>query len=224
MREEAIPAEMHDRLVERIVDARPPGRPVIVGIGGMAGSGKTMLARNLARLLENRGEPVCHVGIDEFHHPKAHRYRRGADSPEGYYRDSFDLHAFAEGALRPVFEAASFPVRFQVRHLDLARDVEDRRFATLPADGVLLAEGVFLFRPELVRFLHLRIHVHADVDVVMERVRRRDLAVLGSLAAIERRYREKYLPGERLYEDEVRPRDLADIVLDNTDPANPVLS
>lgn len=38
-----------------------------------------------------------------------------------------------------------------------------------------------------------------------------------------RSVRAKYLPGERRYVDEVRPAERADVLVDNTDPAAPVL-
>lgn len=216
-------AAAHCQLVEEILRRRSDGRILIVGINGIAGSGKTTLAKSLAELLERKGVRACRVSVDDFHHPKQHRYRRGMASPEGYYHDSVDYGAFAEGALRPAFEATRFPVRCQTRHLDLESDKEDRRFEMLPAGSVLLAEGVFLFRPELVGFMHVRIYVHAELDVILKRVLRRDLDVLGSVEAIAARYRDKYLPGETLYHDEVSPQTLADFVLDNTDPENPVL-
>lgn len=215
---------VYSDLVGQILKLRPNSRLIVVGINGMAGSGKTTLAEALTGLLEQDGIRTCRVSVDDFHHPKKHRYRRGIASPEGYYHDSINYSAFAEGALRPAFEAMQFPVRCQTKHLDLERDKEDRRFAMLPEGSVLLSEGVFLFRPELANFMHLRVYVHAEVEVILKRVQQRDLNVLGSAEAITARYRDKYLPGEKLYHDEVSPQKLADFLLDNTDPTNPVLS
>lgn len=211
-------SESHRSLADHLTARRLSGRPLVVGIDGRAGSGKTTLAAGLADALGESGIAVCRVSVDDFHNPKRHRYRRGESSPEAYYRDSFDYRAFAEGALRPVFEADRFPVRCQTRLLDLERDEEDVRFQELPGNGVLLAEGVFLLRPELVRYMHVRIFIHADEDVILKRVQRRDLEVLGSLDAVTARYREKYFPGEQLYRDEVAPETLADILVDGNDP------
>lgn len=212
-----LAAEAYEGLADHLIARRPPGRPLVVGINGMAGSGKTTLAGALAAVLERKGVESCRVSVDDFHNPKRQRYRRGETSPEGYYHDSIDYRTFAESALRPVFEAERFPVRCQTKLLDLERDERDLRFSELPARGILLAEGVFLFRPELLRYLHLRLYLQAEVEVILGRVRRRDLATLGSAEAVERRYREKYLPGERLYLAEVAPESLADVLVDGNE-------
>jgi len=65
--------------------------------------------------------------------------------------------------------------------------------------------------------------LHVDFDVVLRRVLARDGARMGGTAEAERRYRTKYLPGERRYVTEVRPAEHADLVIDNTDPVAPVL-
>jgi uridine kinase len=217
-------ASTYRDLIGAILKRRQSCTALVIGINGMAGSGKSTLAKELAGLLEQGDIPTCRVSVDDFHHPKKRRYRLGVASPEGYYHHSINYAAFGEGALRPAFEASQFPVRCQTKHFDLERDEEDRRFEMLPERGVLLSEGVFLFRPELANLMHMRIYVHADVEIIMKRVLKRDMSVLGSAEAITARYGDKYLPGEKLYHDEVSPQKLAHILLDNTDPANPVLA
>lgn len=211
-------------MVDAIMACRARHGLVVVGINGMAGSGKTTLAGALAARLKREAVEVCPVSVDDFHNSRAHRYRRGALSPEGYYRDSINFEAFRDSLLRPAFEAAHFPVACRTKHWDLQRDKEDRRDAELAEGSVLLTEGIFLFRPELARYMHLRIYVHADEAVIIDRVRRRDLALFGSADAIEARYRTKYLPGERLYHSEVAPQNVAHFHLDNNDVQNPMLT
>jgi uridine kinase len=57
-------------------------------------------------------------------------------------------------------------------------------------------------------------------DEVLRRGVARDRA-FGSAAEAERRYLTKYIPGEQRYLDEIRPRDRADVVITNEDPADP---
>lgn len=217
-------AHVYDELLEAILKRRLRHPLVVVGINGVAGSGKTMLAKALAGLLEQKNIPTCHISVDDFHNPKEHRYQLGIASPEGYYRHSINYNSFAEGALRPAFQASQFPIRCQTKHFDLDRNEEDRRFEMLQEGSVLLSEGVFLFRPEMANLMHIRIYVHADIEAIMKRVLQRDIAVLGSAEAIAARYHDKYIPGENIYHNEVFPQKLADFLLDNTDPANPNLS
>ena len=44
----------------------------------------------LAQFIETQGRAVIRASIDGFHRPRAERYKRGKDSSEGYYEDSFD--------------------------------------------------------------------------------------------------------------------------------------
>ena len=213
--------QFYQSLVDFILHKKRSGYALIVGINGADGSGKTMLAGNLSRLLKEAGYPVCRVSVDGFHHPRKHRYRRGEESPEAYYHDSINYKAFADKALKPVFKAQTYPVQCQIKLLDLAQDKEDMRFQDVDENTVVLAEGVFLFRPEIYPFLHTTIFVRADFGAILERVKVRDLDTLGSAAKIQERYERKYIPGQKLYFEEIKPEKLADIVIDNTNFESP---
>ena len=51
----------------------------------------------------------------------------------------------------------------------------------------------------------------------------RDRSLLGGLAAARERYAQRYLPGQALYLRECRPKEHANVVIGNEDPANPAL-
>ncbi|WP_202409273.1 hypothetical protein [Deinococcus xianganensis] len=70
-----------------------------VAVDGVDGAGKTALADELAGRVRALGRPVVRVSIDGFHQPRAARYARGRTSPEGFYRDSYDLAALAREVL-----------------------------------------------------------------------------------------------------------------------------
>lgn len=87
-------------LTQRLVAAveRSPGR-VLIGIDGPDAAGKSTLADGLAAAL---ARPVVRLSADDFLRPRTDRYRRGELSPEGYYRDSVDLEAFADACRNAV--------------------------------------------------------------------------------------------------------------------------
>ena len=187
--------EVVQTLADLIAAARRP-HPLRVGIDGADAAGKTTLAGELTALLEDRGRrPVLRASIDDFLHPRSARYRRGPESPEGYYLDSFD-HA----ALRA----------HVVGHAD-------------PADAVVLVDGVFLFRPELADLWDFRVLVEVDFDELLRRGIERDGDRWSSPDEAQRRYLTRYLPAQRRYFDEVEPARAADAVLENTDPEAPSL-
>jgi len=199
--------------------ARP--HPVRVGIDGPDAAGKTILADELALPLRDRRE-VIRASIDGFHRPQAQRFRRGPDSPEGYYEDCFDFPALRASLLDPLGPRGNREYCRSV--FDLQAD-RPRIEASMVAaeDAVLLFDGVFLTRPELQDAWDFRIFVSVDLEEALHRAIRRDAALLGSPEAVVRRYRTRYMPGQRLYLAAARPEWTADAVVYNDDPVRPSL-
>jgi uridine kinase len=92
-----------------------------------------------------------------------------------------------------------------------------------PRSALLLFDGVFLQRPELRDGFDLSIFVGVSFEEVLRRALERDVPLLGARDEVERRYRTRYIPGQRLYVADTRPDDTADVVVRNEDPAAPVL-
>ncbi len=196
------------------------GHPVRVGVDGVGASGKTTLADELAARLAESGRDVIRASIDGFHHPRPHRIRRGADSVEGYYHDSFNYPAVCEEILQPLGPDGERRVRRAVYDFRVEQPV-DSPIETVAADAILIFDGMFLFRDELNWHWDYRIFTHADFDVTLERAIERDLSLFGSEEEIRRRYASRYIPGQQMYLDLVQPVDKADVVLHNNDPAIP---
>ena len=82
---------------------------------------------------------------------------------------------------------------------------------------------MFLQRPELRDGFDLSIFVAVSFEEVLRRALERDVPLLGPRDEVERRYRTRYIPGQRLYVADARPDATADVVVRNDDPAAPVL-
>jgi uridine kinase len=211
--------ELLDRLAGAI-ESVTTAHPLRVAVDGPPAAGKTTLADELALVLRNRGREVIRSSIESFLLPRAQRYRRGEDSPEGCYHDSFDFDALHRVLLDPLGRDGDR--RFQQAVYDRDTDTAlSPRVTTAVADAVLLFDGVFLLRPELIDRWDLRIFVSAAFAETLARARIRDLASLGSAAGVEQRFRNRYLPSQQHYFDTVRPTDLADIVVHNDEPEQP---
>ena len=89
------------------------------------------------------------------------------------------------------------------------------RQAVLASDGLLLVDGIFLLRPELNDLWMFRIFVHIDLE---ESIRR---GVARDGPETEHLYRRRYVPGQRLYLESVRPAALADVVLSRGPASRP---
>jgi uridine kinase len=209
-------------LVSRLAGAlsgRDPGRPLLVAIDGPDAAGKTMLADELVEPVGSRAE---RIGIDGFLRPRRERHLGRAATPEGYYRDAFDIERFRAHVLEPLAPAGDRLVRVSTYdyQADVTRLGQPCRFA---ADSIDLVDGVFLQRPELADAWDVVVYLHVSAAETMARAVERDAAVFGSVAETERRYRDRYLPAQRLYLDEAEPERRAHVVIDNGDPAAPVV-
>jgi uridine kinase len=183
-------------LVERmagLIAAVQRSRPVRVAIDGPDAAGKTTLADELAPALRVRGRTVIRASIDGFHRPRAERYRRGEDSAQGYYEDSFDHAALRQELLDPPGPGGTRRYRRAVFDFRLdARQAAPSMIA--PEDAVLIFDGVFLLRPELIESWDLTVVVAVSFDETLRRALDRDVALFGSREEVERRYRSRYVP------------------------------
>ncbi|MEV0288832.1 MULTISPECIES: cytidylate kinase family protein [unclassified Kribbella] len=196
------------------------GHPTRVALDGVPAAGKTTLADELAVVLRADGREVVRATIEDFLTPRSVRYRRGEDSAEGCYHDSFDFEAMHRVLLDPLGPGGDRKVRTAVydKLTDTAR-VEP--MVTAPADAVLLFDGVFLMRPELVERWDLRIFVSAAFEKTLDRARTRDRTTTKSAGEVEQRYRSRYIPSQQFYFDTVRPTEHADVIVHNDDPQRP---
>jgi uridine kinase len=210
-----------EMIADRIASPAPT-HPVRVAIDGPDASGKTILANALSKAFARRSREVIRASIDGFHLPRRQRYRRGKDSPEGYYLDSFDHQAIRAELLRPLGPGGS--LRYRRATFDFRENVPSLTATQIAkSDSILVFDGVFLLRPELIDLWDFRIFLFVDYAEVLRRVAVRDRELFGSSEAALDRYRTRYIPGQMIYFMTVRPWTLADIVLDNSIPASPVI-
>lgn len=200
-----------------LIDASRIGQRILVAIDGVDAAGKTTLADAVADRLLRR---AVRVSVDDWHHPRELRLRRGEDSPEGYYLDAFDVDGLIEECLQP-FAAGATPIR--TARFDHRSDrVVDVQQAVSP-DAALVVDGVFLLRPELRARWHVRVHLHVPEPVTLARAVVPDRDLFGSEEQVRSRYERRYLPGQALYRQAAAPLDAADVLVDNSDPAHPVV-
>jgi uridine kinase len=208
--------ELISRLAEAIRSITT-AHPLRVAIDGPPAAGKTTLADELAVVLRARDRDVIRATIDDFLFPRAQRYRRGQYSAEGCYFDAHDHATLCRVLLDPLGPGGDR--RFQHAVYDRDTDTPSSPLATTaPADAVLLFDGVFLLRPELIDRWDLRIFVSVPFEQTVDRARDRGTALAGSTAdttEIERSWRNRYIPSQQLYFATARPTDHADIIVYN---------
>ena len=201
-----VVSEERTRLLERVaraVTTAGTNCTVLVGIDGASGAGKSTFADELARTLARTGRTVVRAGIDSFHRPRVERYRLGRDSAEGYYRDSHDLPALRGQLLDPFARGAG---GYRAAVFDEPSDSPVHEpLVPVPPHAVLVFDGLFLHRPELVAYW--------DVSVFLLAPERRAAQALPG----------RYVEGQAVYEGEASPFARATLVIDNDDFVNPTL-
>ena len=148
-------------------------KPLIIGIAGGTGSGKSTVARNVAQALHT--ESVAFIDMDAYylnfaHLPYAERKKINWDHP-----DAFDwplliaqLQRLAAG------ESIDKPVYDFVNHTRTDQTV------LVPSAHVVVVDGILLFSDGRVRDLcDVKVFVDADPDIRLIRRIRRDTAKRG---------------------------------------------
>jgi uridine kinase len=183
---------------------------LVIGIAGPSGSGKTTVADALARRLGPAGCAV--VRVDDYYRELAHlpieqRARWNFDAPDAIEHELLiaDVEALIQG------RAISSPVYSFSEH---TRTGETRSVA--PAAHIIVEGILALHWRELRDMMDLRVYVHADERVCLERRMRRDIEERGrDPDGVLRQWQETVWPMHVLY---VLPtRAYADMVLDGND-------
>lgn len=148
-------------------------RPLIIGIAGGTGSGKSTVAKRVAESLP--GAQVAFIDMDAYYRDHRHltleeRRRVNWDHPDAF--DTALLAEHLEALSRG--EAIDKPVYDFVSHLRAPETVRIH-----PAD-VIVIDGILLLVDERVRnACDVKVFVDTDADVRLIRRIRRDMAVRG---------------------------------------------
>jgi uridine kinase len=186
----------------------PPHKPLIIGIAGGSGSGKSTVARKVAEALKQSS--VAFLDMDAYyrnfsHLPMEERKRVNWDHPE-----SFDTELFAsqvrdlcvgKSVDKPVYDFVSHTRSSRTERVD-------------PAD-VLVLDGILLFVDEMMRALcDVKVFVDADADIRLIRRLKRDVQKRGrTLEEVMTQYLEtvhpmhlQFVEPSKRYADVIVPR------------------
>ncbi len=148
-------------------------RPLIIGIAGGSGSGKSTVARRVAEALS--AASVAFIDMDAYYRNHAHlsmeeRRRINWDHPESFDFELLVAHLSRVGA----GDGLDKPVYDFVTHTRSAATV------SVPPADVIVVDGILLFVDESVRRLcDVKIFVDADADIRLMRRIKRDMAKRG---------------------------------------------
>src|SRR4051794_15322714 len=183
-------ADVLDELVGEIRHNYPRGR-VAVAVDGLTGSGTGPFADDLADAFRRTGAQVVRASIDAFALPEP----AGEAAASRLYSDGQNYPAFLDGLVRPFRREKPFA---------LAPGEQPQE---LQGDAVLIVDGVFLLRPELIGSWNSTVVLFVPAEEAFSRAGLDPASVRAQ--------------AEELYLDRVQPRVKAIANVDNTDPEHP---
>lgn len=197
--------------------------PVRVAIDGAGNAGKTTFANELVEPLEKLGRPVIRSTIDGFHNPPEIRRRQGKFSPKGYFEDSYDYPQLKKYLLDPLGPNGNLEYKESVYNFRINKPtyVETR---TADKNSILIFEGIFLFNQHLFDYWDYKIYIDVSFDITLERAIVRDKDFFGGKENVIQIYKKRYIPGQEMYLSMRNPIGISDIVLNNNDYRNPIVT
>jgi len=205
----------------RVAGLRP--ERLRVAIDGLTCAGKTSFGHELAAALRKLGRPTARASFDDFKNPWREAREQGYDrlSGEGYYRNAYDFPSATGLLLAPAGRGGSGVLVLCAHDPLTGEDHRDKTVAT-PAGTVLIVDSVFAFRPEYSEYWDYRIWLEVGAAAALRRGITRDTPMEGAAEA-ERVHRDRYHAAEAIYQAEVDPLLVADLLIDNGDIAAPVI-
>ncbi len=184
----------------------PPPSPIVIGIAGGSGSGKTTVANVILQKVGTRR--IAYIPHDAYYHdlqqlPPAQRALVNFDHP-----DSLDTPLMVEHIKQlKAWQPVEIPI------YDFTTDSRTNRTIHMEPQLVILVEGILIFaEPELRKLFDVKIFVDTDADIRFIRRLKRDITERGrSTESVIRQYLETVRP---MHMDFVEPsKRYADIII-----------
>lgn len=180
---------MFDELVARIEKLSGAKRPVVVGISGFAGAGKSTLADRLAKHFGISGGQI--VRLDNLYNPLP----RG---PEMF--DDYDWNLLTQ-----ILKDARSSDRLKYQGRGFYNEQLD---FDEPMPKILIVEGIRLYRKELMEFFDMSVWIDCPPELALERAKVRDTEQ-GHDAEYMKRWDAEWAPLSQQYYETYHPEKLA---------------
>jgi uridine kinase len=203
-----------DEVVRKILERRaniPDTRSLLVGVSGIDGCGKGYLAAQLQAHLALHGVIPAILNVDGWLNLPQKRFDQSAPAVN-FYENAIRLDQFFSQLVLPLKDRRSI-------HL-VADFVEEtasnyRKHTYDYNDvAVVLAEGIFLFKPQYRKYFDLAIWIDCSFATALARAIERaqeGFSAANTIAA----YDTIYFPAQRIHLAQDKPRENADLILEN---------
>lgn len=182
--------------------------PLIIGVAGGSGSGKTTVVRRICEALgEDRVILLQHDFYyrDLSHLPLEERYKHNFDHPSSLETELLIRHLNALSSGYPV----------EVPMYDFAQHIRMEETRTVAPKDVILIDGILIFsEPELLSLMDIKIFVDTDSDIRLLRRLKRDInergrtveSVINQYQTYVRPMHLEFVEPSKRYADVIIPR------------------
>lgn len=212
-------SELLDDIVSRILKIVKKGALTIVGIDGKGCSGKSTIAKSIYSAICQLEIPCCAISIDDFCNPRELRYADDILESLQVYHHNFDEELF-DGILETAHSQDQLAIEVMTLHV-MSNTYSTPINIHLPPGGILLVEGIHLFKLQRQKYFDLAMMIHIDDEVQLKRALIRDPDRGVRKEDIVKKYQGRYIPSYRHYLTVDKPFKQADMIIDNNDPADP---
>jgi uridine kinase len=209
-----------DPLLSAIVARRkqiPAERALLVGISGIDGSGKGLVAAKVAASLgeaagiTDPGYNVAAVGSDGWLNLPQVRFDR-EDPAEHFYEHAFRFEEMFETLILPLRENRAIDLRMNFTE-ETATEYREHRYQFRAIDIILL-EGIFLLKKSLRHHFDLTCWVDCSFETALARAVKRCQEGLPPLETV-RAFTTIYFPAQQIHFERDAPQPAADFILRN---------
>ncbi|HSH31098.1 MAG TPA: hypothetical protein VK963_00310 [Candidatus Saccharimonadales bacterium] len=183
-----------EQIAAEIKQNPPTRKPILIGIEGFGGSGKTTVAERLKTALGN----AYVIGIDDF----IVKERLLEHSPEEV---GFDRARLEQQVLVPAHNGQ--PIKYQ--RLEWVENRLSDPISVPPVD-CLIIEGISSCHPDIAKYYDYKIWVEAPIEVAKQRGKQRDAGNENE------QHWDLWAKNDLAYQAKYHPEQQADFVIDNT--------
>jgi uridine kinase len=155
------------------LSAMKSAKPLLIGIAGGSGSGKSTVARNVVAALS--ADSVAFIDMDAYYHANAQlsmdaRRRINFDHPDAIDWELLLSHLEALADSRPI----------EKPEYDFAKHTRQEKTTHVPAAEVVVVDGILVLADPRIRALFdMKIFVDTDADIRLIRRLQRDIVERG---------------------------------------------
>lgn len=203
-----------DEVVRKILERRaniPDTRSLLVGVSGIDGCGKGYLATQIQAHLALHGVIPAILNADGWLNLPHKRFDQTAPAVN-FYENAIRLDQFFSQLVLPLRDRRS--IRLEADFVEETASDYRRHTYDYRDVSVALVEGIFLFKPQYRKYFDLAIWIDCSFPTALARAIDRaqeGLSPANTIAA----YDTIYFPAQRIHLAQDKPREHADLILEN---------